>query len=347
MNRLGKTFFVVGFFSMVAMALGVVHLMLPPFWGNPGISAKVGYLQRNGDTFGRLFIGSSHIYRQLSPALFDSSMKDGTKSFNLGFASTFSPEGELICEAILKDTHIKVNEVYVEISPFLVFKEPQLKSCRFWYMVTPSVWWSAMNHALGISGIPLLERLGYAKSATVAFSKAVFLPGLVSQWEGRDLQPEEIVFGPQGDGYMPLELEYQVAPTKGMRERQASLASDTMILSNRSIQIQSLYTSSVDTEESRVHLSILDRLIKLGDERGVKVSFVLPPLSTSPGPLAVFRGLPVSRRIDLNDPTKYPEFYVTANAFDKGHLNTRGSRLFTVAFANEVKRMREAGELRH
>ncbi|MBS1569594.1 MAG: hypothetical protein JST45_09140 [Bacteroidetes bacterium] len=88
---------------------------------------------------------------------------------------------------------------------------------------------------------------------------------------------------------------------------------------------------------------MLERLIKLGDERGVKVTFLLPPLITSSEQLAVFRALPADRRIDLCDPAKYPEFYITSNAFDKGHLNTRGSRLFTAALACEVKRMSGTG----
>lgn len=346
MKKLGKTYAVLAFLSMVIIPLGLMHLVLPPFWGNPGISAKVDFLERKGGEYDRLFIGSSHIYRQVSPALFDSIMQDGAKSFNLGYASTSSPEGEVICESILKDNRIRVKEVFVELSPFLIFKEPQLKSCRFWYMVGPDVWWNSVNHAMGMQWIPFWERFSYAKGVTIAFTKSMFLPGLVSQWTGRDVKPPERVFGPAGDGYMPLELDYRLDPTEGMGNRQVALAADTLILKRRSKRIRSFYDSAAGTELSQAYHAILVRLIELGEKRGVKVNFILPPLITSRGQLAIYRALPEDRRIDLCDPSKYPEFYLTANAFDKGHLNTRGSRLFTAALANEVKRMRTIGEQR-
>ncbi|MBS1547902.1 MAG: hypothetical protein JSU02_11125 [Bacteroidetes bacterium] len=86
---------------------------------------------------------------------------------------------------------------------------------------------------------------------------------------------------------------------------------------------------------------MLEHLVELGNRRGVKVNFILPPLITSTELLAVYRALPAGHKFDLCDPTKFPGFYRTANTFDKGHLNSRGSTLFTEMLALEVKQRQQ------
>lgn len=342
MKPIGRAHLVLAFFLLVASALAVMHWRLPAFWGNPGIAAKYAFVASHSTRYQRLFIGSSHIYRQLSPELFDSIVNDGHKSFNMGYASTAAPEAELICEAVLRNPRIHAKEVYVELSPFLVFTDSTLKSCRFWYMAGPRTWWSLSSYAWTKPQVPLGKRLEHVENATAAFANAVFLPGLLSQWQGRDMKSGALVFGPAGDGFMPLELEDERYPGAGMQGRKAALAADTLVLLRRSTWIRSAYASGTEASDGGPYLAMLQHLIELGNRRGVKVNFILPPLITSTELLAVYRALPAGHKFDLCDPTRFPAFYRTENTFDKGHLNTNGSKLFTELLARQVKQRQQA-----
>lgn len=328
--------------GLVAGILIVVHMALPPFWGNPGLSEKVSFVKRNGHAYDRLFLGSSHIYRQLSPALFDSALHDGSRSFNMGYAATFSPEAELACGYLLAQPALAVKEMYVEVSPFMEFKGKNLSSARAWYMVSPTVWWLLFNHAreLGIGSDQ--NRWTLMKGVSEACVKAGLTLGLFDQLSKLEVRSSALVFGPRGDGFMPLEEEMRLSFTNDLDRRVTELERDTLLIQQRMEQVRGYYSSMADLHVSKPHLDMLMHLMELGDRKGVKVYFILPPLISSPEALAVFMALPEERRIDLCDPAKFPEFYLAANAFDKGHLNDRGSRLFTAALANEVKRMHAA-----
>lgn len=326
--------------GVLGLTLAIAHALLPPFWGNPGLAKKVAFVEEADHPFDRLFIGSSHIYRQVSPHILDSMLRDGRRSFNLGFASTSAPEAELACEHLLNVKDLAARTIYVELSPLRLFKERHLKSARDWYMVSPHVWWDLVTHAWTMDRLPRKKRLEYVERANLALIKATFLPGLFDQYMEREVPLEQVVFGPQGDGFMSLDQEALLFPENtGFRSRRAELASDTMILHRRSERAKANFEQYSSSFLSRPHRDLLERLMKLGNQRGIKVVFILPPLSNSPELVSLYHSLPEDRRINLCDPRRFPEFYFTRNAFDRGHLNAEGSRFFTVELAKAIQRL--------
>ncbi|MES2570644.1 MAG: hypothetical protein V4710_11400, partial [Verrucomicrobiota bacterium] len=80
--------------TMFVIVCRVINGLLPrqPV---PIVSEKLAYFARHRDEYDTLFIGSSRVYRQIDPALFDQVTREAgvpTRSFNLGIDSMFSPE---------------------------------------------------------------------------------------------------------------------------------------------------------------------------------------------------------------------------------------------------------------
>lgn len=326
---------------VLAVILVIIHAILPPFWGNQYLAEKVVFVENAEQPFDRLFIGSSHIYHQLSPRLLDSALADGGKSFNLGYAATYAPEAEILCEYLLTSKDPVAKEIYVEVSPFNIYDDRDLRSPREWYMLTAPVWWKLVGHAWGMHQDSFVERIDHVKGASIALVKSTFLPGLVDQLLNQTNSKETLVFGPDKDGFVPLEWEIELpGANPDLAVRRVGLKKDSTVLSDRSAVTEAVYQNVAGSNLSLPYREMLIHLMDLGDERGIKVIYILAPLVTPAEVVRLFQSLPPDRRIDLCDPVTHPEFYITRNAFDKGHLNNRGSRLFTLELAKEIQRLR-------
>ena len=67
--------------------------------------------------------------------------------------------------------------------------------------------------------------------------------------------------------------------------------------------------------------------------------FIIPPKLGNYGDvLALSDKLPNGSVIDLGDPNRFPDLWRMENSFDFGHLNIRGSNLFTSYLAVELGR---------
>ena len=77
-----------GFGVLLFVALQLVELAVPFYWGNSGFATKMGYLKESGLRYDTLFVGSSRVFRQVDPSIFDGATDGLTKSFNLGVSAT-------------------------------------------------------------------------------------------------------------------------------------------------------------------------------------------------------------------------------------------------------------------
>lgn len=337
-NRRGLLGRAVVFSLLALLPLIAIHGWLHPFWGNPGLADKLDFLQGQGRAYDRVFFGSSRIFRHVSPHVLDSALADGGRSFNSGFAATYTPEAELACAHFLRTAEHVPDFVFVELNMFKLYSDSNIASCRDWYMMGPGVWMDHMAYILGTSG-SVGHKWKLAKWASLACFKSMALPGFVDQWSNRKVQSDRaLVFGERNDGFVPLEFEEEKA-VAGMAERRRLLWSDTTILHKRMLENLAVYDHPERAAPHSAQLRIMRDLAALGRSKGTKVVFILPPFTKAPELLAVFNQLPENARIDLCDPRKYPELYTTRYAFDKGHLNSAGSYLLSVALARELKRI--------
>ncbi|MCP3933638.1 MAG: hypothetical protein GY705_31610, partial [Bacteroidetes bacterium] len=84
----------------------IISICVPYHWGNPLYSVKISYLEKENDRpFNTYFFGSSRVFRQFDPTLFDSLAHAFTneeiRSYNMGAPGTIVPQTYYLYERFL------------------------------------------------------------------------------------------------------------------------------------------------------------------------------------------------------------------------------------------------------
>ena len=110
-----------------------------PFPAVPVVREKVEQLSHYGDEYDVLFIGSSRIYFQVLPSIFDQVAREHglpLRSFNAGIAAMRPPEDDYYLEQILRRPHRRLRWVFVELMGLNANADPTLTATRrssYWH----------------------------------------------------------------------------------------------------------------------------------------------------------------------------------------------------------------------
>lgn len=326
--------------ALVCAVLLIVHLALPALWGSPGLGHKLDHVVQADRPYDRVFVGSSHLYRQVLPDVLDSALGDGKRSFNAALSAIYSPESEIVCERILRAEHPPA-EVFLELMPYVEFEERSFDHYRSWYYMDLPNTALLIRHEVALPGPDACDKLTCIGCDLRAFAYAATKPGLHDRLfgEGKVIDTASVM-GPLGDGHLPFEWQESRRPGGNvLRARAEALAADTSVIGRRAHDIAEVYKGDAPSALSPVHLQRIRDLLHLADQRGVRLYFILPPLwpVTSEEVASLLDSLPEDRRIDLSDPGRFPAFYRLENIFDAGHLNEKGARLFTLCIAERLR----------
>jgi hypothetical protein len=94
-----------------------LHAVLPFPEIDGGVSLKFRFFSAHKDEFDTLFIGSSRIYFQISPAIFDRVTRESglpTRSFNFGIGGMYLPESAYLLEQILNLKPRNLKWIFIE-----------------------------------------------------------------------------------------------------------------------------------------------------------------------------------------------------------------------------------------
>jgi hypothetical protein len=108
-----------------------VFLPFPEIDG--GVSQKFRFFAAHKDEFDTLFIGSSRVYFQISPAIFDRVTRDGgmpTHSFNFGIGGMYLPETAYLLEQILNLKPRNLRWVFIEYDELQTKWSPENQTSR-------------------------------------------------------------------------------------------------------------------------------------------------------------------------------------------------------------------------
>ena len=98
-----------------------------------GVSQKFRFFAAHKDEFDTLFIGSSRVYFQISPAVFDRVTREGgmpTHSFNFGVGGMYLPETAYLLEQILNLKPRNLKWVFIEYDELQTKWSPENQSSR-------------------------------------------------------------------------------------------------------------------------------------------------------------------------------------------------------------------------
>ena len=98
-----------------------------------GVSQKFGFFAAHKDEFDTLFIGSSRIYFQISPAIFDRVTRESglpTHSFNFGIGGMYLPESAYLLEQILDLKPRNLRWIFIEYDELQTMWSPENQGSR-------------------------------------------------------------------------------------------------------------------------------------------------------------------------------------------------------------------------
>ncbi len=330
-------------FFLVVFIKQVMNSFAPYYWGNQWFASKVEFLQGNNELQPNvLFFGSSRVYRQITPEVFDREVNMITQkkisSFNLGAPATFSPQSQYLYRNYLKsDLSKDVKYAFFELTTITNTAPKLLHQKRSYYWLNLSDMKLITKSYLNRDSLSLEQKLygisGYSKSYfDKIFRKDYFGSKLLGKY-----QLNSVYLGPRLDGFYSLEDELEKVEDSTIRRNlinnHNSVIQDSTLLKARANRSMFLRNSGEYYDADL--LSELNKLIGTSKQRGIHLIFLILPRYGSKGLYQLADQIPSAHIIDLSSSVKYPEFYELEYSFDVGHLNDKGAQLLTKKLVEE------------
>lgn len=298
---------------------------------------KKKYLSNNKDKFNTIYFGSSRLYRQLDPLLIDSLLTDyDIRSFNLASPATFNPEIYFLYEDFIKNNEVSFKYVFIELQDLQEISRRNILSKRNYYCAD----WNYLvfSYKMIFNSIrPASKKVYYYFTYGISFILNQIIPHNYSEINN-EIKDDPIK--PRGFYSLSSEL-IENKERVDIRHRKNQFLNDTSVLESRIRSAKEAFAKNKDEIIiNQTHVDKLKSLIKLSEERGIELYFIIPPKQEHYIDIADLKyAFPKNKVFDMANYEVYSELYEFDYSFDVAHLNGKGSRLMSIYFAEEFKRI--------
>lgn len=333
---LGRGFLDVGIavLAFVLVCAGLNALL--PFPEIDVVSAEIRFFREHRDEFDTIFVGSSRIHHQISPAIFDRVTREAghpARSFNFGIDGMFPPESGYVLERLLsaKPRHLKW--VFIELDELETRRIPKAEAAR------RSLYWHDWKRtSLVLRKVLEGDDAGNARDLWF-FHSALFAKNFtnigrkidLSWWSshlGKKAAPPKTL-GRAGDGYDPqiktLSAAEAAAYEAGL-ERAVARAESRFV--------------SAATEQA--YRQWADEVRKIG---ATPVFLITPTMAQTKLGFRPESGVGGATML-FNDAKAYPRLYRNEMRFDADHLNGAAAEEFTTLVAHNFLQLIEENRAR-
>lgn len=301
----------------------LVLQFLPYHWGNPYVSSKIQFMDENNEKPDMVIFGSSRVHRQIDPSLFDSLMFVKTQkpfsSFNLGSPATFAPQTYYLLEQFIKsDISFRTRFIILELDEMPVMASRHQERTSYWVQLQHLT--LVIKSYLGRKDVKSLQKLIIIGSYIEPFVERFFGIGHF----GKQIRDKEYYsiknVGSKMKGFVPLDEEDQ---TEGRLKK-------TQMNDQKKLDIR--YQNAINAKYDpklvdRVHLNFLKELKRKANARNIEVIFLLSPRNMNS--YIVTMGEELKKNGKVIDLSRNPNYYDLQLSYDEGHLNAKGSTLYT------------------
>lgn len=313
--------------------MAAVSSLIASVWGFknvPQISAKLDYLASNKQLIDTVFLGSSHIRRQVSPDIFDQEMRDTsfpTVSINCGIDALASPELLKVFNELMDRKPSTLRYLFVDLKPLRkVVVDEDARTRR-------ELWWRDFKHTWlvirSIMANPELPRPGEGGKMSLATSHVLLMlqnqtqVGILSDSIHNALFPAIPVRERELDrrGFHP--------ETQSLSQTQANGFRDQLKLMNAKPRLQLVEPTMDD---------IYREMSARCESEGVRLIFIMmPTVGSRRSHLPPDDVLQRHLLLSFDEPEKYPDLYRPEERYDLQHFNTTGAAGFTKALARAFR----------
>jgi len=328
----------IGLFALLLWsALCLMDAVLPYYWGNPGYASKMEYIEKKRDSFNVFFMGSSRIYRQVMPSVFDAHTQGTTRSFNLGYGGTFSPESYYLFDHFIRKKAVQPTYILLELQHFVFIANRNLFTTQSSYFLDYEYFSLVKNeytyeykHLPNNSKIykqPIEHRL---KNLRLSFMDNLkkdghsreMLLALLGQGK-RDSQ----ALGKAKDGFISLDKSAPHKEGLAKRHERFLVQYDTTQTCFEAEMTRYQIALKDTLRHTTPHLQKINQLIETAARQNYTLLFILPP--KRPELIPLFLQIPQKHRINFANPQEFPYFYHNKYWFDEKHFNETGAEIFT------------------
>jgi hypothetical protein len=323
----------IAFFFLIFLAIAYVkRLIIPYSYGNDMFREKLDHYLNHCGEYNVVAFGSSRIYRQFNPVVFDSlTEKAGLSSFNFGVSGTYNPEAYFLFQKFIAQSDLCTPQLaFLEIQVLRDYETNNISTTRGSYWNSISV----LNYTIGY-----IINSEYSSKKKLRMITSYIRSHLIGLVDLKILMNSAVDSRYLGErGFYSLELnarEFEGA--KGLIERREEFNLDTTALADRFDKTLSIELGTEDVNYS--HLKYLNQLKRNAEARGIRVIFILPPRLSEENLkelLPILTELPEKDYIDLCSQSRLKYFYLSENSFDLAHLNEKGAALFSRDLADEL-----------
>ena len=304
---------------------------------------KIDFYQANQDKFNVLFIGTSRIYRQVAPRLFDSLNNGATTSYNAAYDNLRPYRSFDYINYLEIDSACRY--VFIELVP------PSRIGGN--YNASPAILSINYSRYLSIgnfclkSNYPLRFKLYYLLRYSQNFFYKYYGFGLKKYLSLilDDDEPERELFPyslEETRGFMPYDEDPASQENEVVIGRRNNFLKNPQSILNTIIR----QSTPVVSEKAAVKDAFIEDLIQVEKAllaEGKKVFYLITP-RRKPYDLAYIATMSAfvtSPVIDLSSPALYPAFYLEEYSFNEEHLNKEGAQIFTSALSNAFRNLPE------
>lgn len=302
------------------------------------------HVQENVDV---VFLGSSHVYRQLDPTLFD--LQRGTadttlRSVNMGALGMGLNEESFLLRQLLNDPPPHLRWIVMEALPYDLELQNEndfgLRRLE-WHdsALTFPLLWSIWN-----SDLPKEEKHSLMKRhfehwwrRTLNFARG--FNAVAHQFDAPFSMANRPNLGANQDGYMFLEMATATPQSRGMRGR---------FLQDPSRLLQAARDLPLLKPGGQADKNLRDLVLAMEQQaaqHGIGIVWWLHPnLERHVGWRQMKLDGDIRYLIAHDDPKRFPQFYQRKWRFDLYHLNRKGSELLTKLFTTEFQDITAAAE---
>ena len=336
---------------LVTCAILRVVLPFPEIDG--GVSQKFRFFAAHKDEFDTLFIGSSRVYFQISPGIFDRVTRESgmpTHSFNFGIGGMYLPETAYLLEQILKLKPRNLKWVFIEYDELQTKWSPENQTSR------RALYWADWKRVS-----LLLRKLTDGGTDPLWLPSPAKLRNIVLRRNDETNTRSLLTFytGQFEKNYTNVARATDVLQdflghdTKERRERYLGVASDGYITrpNRMSPEQAAAYERGLAAAMAQTGTHLLSpyaveayrQCAQEVRKIGATPIFLITPSTTQINVATENTGL-TSVVMAFNDPRTYPSLYRSEVRRDGQHLTTSGAEEFTrILAANFVELARSGG----
>ena len=299
---------------------------------------KMQWFRQVQDEVDLIFLGSSHVYRQFDPALFDRErgVKEGEpRAVNMGALGMGLNEESYLLRQFLSDPAPSLKWIVVEALPYdLKFQNEndfglrrlEWHDTQLTWPLLLTIWRSELPED---EKWPLIKR-HFEHWWRRSLNLARGVSAVAHQFEGPFSFENRPNLGPGLNGYFPLEVATATKQSRGMHR--AFLQDPSKLLQ----AARALPRLDSGGEPDPNLLALVREMEQLAKEHGVTLVWWLHPnLKRYSGWRQMLANGDIQFLIAHDDPLRYPMFYQPRWHFDLYHLNRKGSEMLTKVFARE------------